>query len=59
MWKFYCDRCKEEIGENDRKYNVFVTQKIVFVGNITKRNMDICEKCYNKVINLLGGESEE
>lgn len=53
MWKFYCDRCEKEVNEEEEKPRI-----ILEIGG-TEIERIICKDCANKVLDFLGGESEE
>ena len=59
MWKFYCDCCEREVKNGEAKYRIALGKEALVQKNDKVVQRLICEDCANKVLDFLGGESEE
>ena len=63
MWKFYCDCCGKQVIDGEPTFGIQIDKKIFkleYVMNEKKVMVrTVCEDCADKVLELLGGESEE
>ena len=58
--KLFCDRCKSEIPEYDKR-NVFtriLTRKKYDV-DISRRRYELCEKCHNELVKFMKSNGKE
>lgn len=52
MLKYYCDRCKKEIG-------IYELIKVTFANKAhTIGTGDLCEKCYERIMNFISKNTE-
>ena len=51
MWKFYCDCCEKEVVKGEPTFEIRKYKKKMVMRTV-------CEDCADKVLELLGGETE-
>ena len=51
MWKFYCDCCEKEVVKGEPTFEIRIYKKKMIMRIV-------CEDCADKVLELLGCETE-